>query len=172
MGTMHANIIVAGTGPVGLMAALAFAQAGFGVDLVGPPASRGDGRTTVLMTPALAFLEKLGLLDVIRPQSAPLRVMRIVDATARLVRSPVVTFRASEIGEEMFGLNIPNVVLNGALEDAVGANPVIARHKSLVEAWTLGTDSARATLTAASRLRARPPASPQSRIPTSSRRWC
>ena len=89
MSSDKANVIVAGTGPVGLMAALAFSKAGFGVDLIGPPASRTDGRTTALMTPALAFLDGLDLLDPIRPQSAPLRVMRIVDATSCAGPSPV-----------------------------------------------------------------------------------
>lgn len=146
MSTTTANVIVAGTGPAGLMAALAFSQAGFDVDLIGPPPSRGDGRTTALMTPALAFLEKLGLLDAIRPQSAPLRVMRIVDATSRLVRSPVVTFRASEIGEEMFGLNIPNAVLNSGLEEAVAASTAISWHRTMVDAWDLAPEAAQATL--------------------------
>ena len=45
--------------------------------------------------------------------------MRIVDATSRLMRSPVVTFRASEIGEDSFGLNMPNGALLSALEKAV-----------------------------------------------------
>lgn len=146
MSTQPARTIVAGTGPAGLMAALAFTQAGFGVELIGPPATRGDGRTTALMLPALAFLDRLGLMETIRPQSAPLKVMRIVDATARLIRSPVVTFRASEIGEEMFGLNIPNAVLNDALERAVDTAPGISRHRQMVEAWKLDADAATATL--------------------------
>ena len=48
--------------------------------------------------------------------------MRIVDATSRLIRSPVVTFRASEIGEDQFGLNMPNSVLIPALENAVAGH--------------------------------------------------
>ena len=99
-----ARILVAGTGPAGLIAALGFADAGFPVTLVGPAASTPDGRTTALMNPALKVLERLGVLEDIRPKAAPLKVMRIVDATSRLIRSPVVTFRASEIDEEQFGL--------------------------------------------------------------------
>ena len=49
------------------------------------------------------------------------RSMRIADATSRLVRSPTVTFRASEIGEDLFGLNMPNDVLFAALEGALSA---------------------------------------------------
>ena len=65
------------------------------------------------------------MLERFRDEAAPLRVMRIVDVTQRLIRSPTVTFHASEIGEEHFGLNIPNSVLNAALEDAVLAAPAI-----------------------------------------------
>ena len=107
------DVVVAGSGPAGLLAALVFARAGFSVALAGPATNRGDGRTTALMAPALAVLNSAGVLSAIQPQAAPLRVMRIVDGTQRLIRSPVVTFHASEISEPHFGLNIPNPVLNG-----------------------------------------------------------
>ncbi|MER9337621.1 UbiH/UbiF family hydroxylase, partial [Mesorhizobium sp. M0293] len=48
-----ARILVAGTGPAGLIAALGFAAAGFPVTLAGPEATAPDGRPTALMNPAL-----------------------------------------------------------------------------------------------------------------------
>ncbi|MDR7032580.1 UbiH/UbiF family hydroxylase [Mesorhizobium sp. BE184] len=141
-----ANILVAGTGPVGLIAALGLADAGFPVVLAGPAPAGTDGRTTALMNPALAMLAKMGVLDRLEGQAAPLQVMRIVDATRRLVRSPVVTFRASEIDEAYFGLNMPNKVLVEALVDAVSAHPAIVWSKALVSHWAFETDRVRAIL--------------------------
>lgn len=140
------SIIVAGSGPAGLIAALALARAGFGVTLAGPDIAASDQRTTALMAPAIDYLEQLGLSEALRAQAAPLEVMRIVDATNRLVRSPVVTFRASEIGEPFFGLNIANRDLNHALQAAVEAHPGIAWRKTTVSAWRLGTDGVAADL--------------------------
>ncbi len=51
-----------------------------------------------------------------RRSCAPLRVMRIVDATARLVRAPEVSFAASEIDLDAFGHNIENRHLMAALD--------------------------------------------------------
>lgn len=141
-----ARILVAGGGPAGLIAALGFAEAGFPVTLVGPEAAGPDGRTTALMNPALKILERLGVLADIRPKAAPLKVMRIIDATSRLIRSPVVTFRATEIGEEQFGLNLPNSVLNPALAKAVAAHPGIEWRKSMVRRWRLDAENAHAAL--------------------------
>jgi 2-octaprenyl-6-methoxyphenol hydroxylase len=140
------RVIVAGTGPAGLIAALAFADAGFGVSLVGPEVGTQDGRTTALMNPALAMLDRLGVLKVLAHKAAPLKIMRIVDATSRLIRSPVVTFRASEIDEHRFGLNMPNTVLNQTLAETVVSQPAIEWHKSLVSAWRLEQDRAVAVL--------------------------
>jgi len=140
------QIIVAGTGPIGLIAALALAKAGAPVLLAGPAARTDDRRTTALMKPALEFLDRLGLLHDLAPKAAPLEIMRIVDATRRLVRGPVVTFRASEIAEDYFGLNIPNSDLNTALEDAVEAHPAIDWRRSLVETWTIEASGVRARL--------------------------
>jgi 2-octaprenyl-6-methoxyphenol hydroxylase len=132
------RVVVAGTGPVGLIAALALADAGLPVSLVGPGPAREDRRTTALMTPALAFLEGLGILAGLIPKAAPLKIMRIIDATKRLIRSPVVTFRAVEIGDNYFGLNIPNSDLNAALEAALADRPGIDRRHSLVNSWAIG----------------------------------
>jgi 2-octaprenyl-6-methoxyphenol hydroxylase len=140
------RIIVAGTGPVGLIAALALADLGVPVTLAGhsPPAE--DRRTTALMTPALAQLNGLGVLTALQPKAAPLKAMRIVDATKRLIRSPVVTFRAAEIGEDHFGLNIPNRDLNAALEAGVATRPGIVWKRELVTGWVIGPDSVSARL--------------------------
>ncbi|UCI05737.1 UbiH/UbiF family hydroxylase [Mesorhizobium sp. B1-1-8] len=141
-----ARILVAGSGPAGLIAALGFAKAGFTVTLAGPKAASDDGRTTALMNPALKMLDRLGVLDELRSQAAPLKVMRIVDATRRLIRSPTVTFRASEIGEEQFGINLPNTILIPVLAKAVSARAGIEWRKSMVEAWRLEADQAHASL--------------------------
>jgi 2-octaprenyl-6-methoxyphenol hydroxylase len=140
------RILVAGTGPVGLISALAFAEAGFGVVLAGPPARADDGRTTALMVPALKFLARLGVLDSLAPDAAPLKVMRIIDGTARLIRSPIVTFRAGEIGEEHFGLNFQNRVFNAVLEKAVEAHAGIEWRRTMVDSWAFEPSSVIASL--------------------------
>src|SRR5690606_35099717 len=66
---------------------------------------------------------------------APLRVMRIVDGTNRLVRSPTVTFHAGEIGEDAFGLNVPNAALAKALRAAVARQPLIEWRDAMVASW-------------------------------------
>ncbi len=139
------DIIVAGTGPVGLVAALALSREGFKVALVGPRSGE-DRRTTALMTPAMTFLETLGLGEMLRAAGAPLRAMRIVDATARLVRSPPVTFRASEIDASEFGWNIPNLALGRILADAVRGEAAITWHEAMVSRWSLGGSHASAAL--------------------------
>ncbi|MGE0499807.1 MAG: UbiH/UbiF family hydroxylase [Rhizobiaceae bacterium] len=139
------TVIVAGTGPAGLVAALAASGAGHAVELVGPLPREDDQRTTALMAPALEFLDLVGVRQALERDGAPLRVMRIVDGTRRLVRSPTATFRSSEIGEDAFGLNVPNAKLNRILVDAVEASPVTWT-KALVERWDLAGDGARATV--------------------------
>src|SRR5690606_8942946 len=105
-----------------------------------------DRRTTALMKPSLDFLDELGLLDALRGDAAPLKVMRIADATQRLLRSPVVTFRASEIGEDYFGLNIPNRRLLAALDEAVSASKAVERAETTVSGWDIDDDIIEAEL--------------------------
>lgn len=140
------DVIVAGAGPVGSIAAIALARQGFAVALVGPQPTGDDRRTTALMMPALDYLEDLGLPPFSSEETAPLEMMRIIDATQRLVRSAPVTFRAAEIGAGRFGVNIPNSVLLRILKDAVEAEPRIDRVDAMVAEWQLGDDRARAML--------------------------
>jgi 2-octaprenyl-6-methoxyphenol hydroxylase len=149
------DVLIAGTGPVGLIAALAFADAGFRTALIGPKASASDGRTTAIMDPAVRYLESLGMGPFLEEHGEPLKTMRIVDATSRLVRSPTVTFRAAEIDLPAFGLNIANSELNAALETAAVARPNVARHEALVERWHPGQDRVAAGLSNGSELVAR-----------------
>ncbi len=121
------DIVISGGGPAGMMAALALGAAGWRSVLIGPETDADDRRTTALMMPAIRFLGQIGVWDAIAPEAAPLASMRIVDATRRLIRSPAVTFRAGEIGEEAFGYNIPNAVLNAKLAEAVAGSGNIRR---------------------------------------------
>ncbi|MCC2687572.1 MAG: UbiH/UbiF family hydroxylase [Rhizobiaceae bacterium] len=148
------EIVVAGTGPAGLAAALDLARLGFRIILAGPVPRDDDERTTALMRPALAILQRIGVFDALIGKAAPLEVMRIVDATRRLIRSPVATFRAAEIGEEYFGLNIPNRQLNQALRAAVLARTEIEWRRSLVEGWEIGQDEIVAKLADGARVAA------------------
>jgi 2-octaprenyl-6-methoxyphenol hydroxylase len=50
------------------------------------------------------------------PHAAPLRKIRLIDATRRLIRAPEVLFTADEIGLDAFGYNIENRHLIAALE--------------------------------------------------------
>lgn len=140
------DIVVAGTGPAGLMTALALGRAGFSVALAGPPVNLSDRRTTALMKPQLDFLDRLGLLDAVAAEAAPLKAMRIADVTSRLLRSPTVTFRAAEIGEDAFGLNIPNRHLLSVLDAAVADIASVRRLPGLVARWTPGGDAIEAAL--------------------------
>ena len=128
------DIVISGSGPAGMMAALALGTKGYRTILLGPETDKADRRTTALMMPAIRLLEQLGVWSDIEPEAAALASMRIIDATQRLVRSPTVTFRAGEIDESAFGYNIPNAVLNEKLAEAVTDNPNIQRiNTSVIE---------------------------------------
>ena len=111
------DIIIAGAGPVGLAAALLLDRLGYAVTLVAPDRSGADGRTSALLAGSIALLERIGVWPDAAAAAAPLRSLRIIDATRRLFRAPEVVFHAGEIGLEAFGYNIPNVALLAALAE-------------------------------------------------------
>ncbi|MFK4823827.1 UbiH/UbiF family hydroxylase [Paenochrobactrum sp. BZR 588] len=140
------DIIINGGGPTGMMAALALTGRGYHVTLIGPETDKDDRRTTALMNPAIQFLESIHVWDATRPKAAALSSMRIIDGTKRLVRSPTVTFRASELGEETFGFNIPNAHLNEKLSEAVATDSRIERIYAIAESFISHKDQVELTL--------------------------
>ncbi len=115
------DVIVVGGGPAGLTAAIALAGAGIGTTLIGKGPAPGDNRTTALLAGSVTALSTLGVWAACRTQAAPLKIMRIVDDTGRLIRAPEVHFDAAEIGLEAFGYNIENRHLLAALEARAAA---------------------------------------------------
>jgi 2-octaprenyl-6-methoxyphenol hydroxylase len=107
------DVAIVGAGPAGLAAAIALAAAGAATTVIGKPAS--DNRTTALLASSVTALDTLGVWKNCRAAAAPMRNLRIVDATRRLWRAPEVRFDCAEVGLEAFGWNIENRCLVDAL---------------------------------------------------------
>src|SRR5713101_5398727 len=113
---LNAECVVIGAGPAGLTAAIALASAGVETALIAKSAIVPDHRTTALLHGSVNALVTLGVWERCRAHAAPLKVIRILDDTRRLLRAPEVRFAASEIGFEAFGQNIENRLLTAALQ--------------------------------------------------------
>ena len=130
------DCVVVGTGPVGLAAAKALATTGADVVLIDTAGSNPlspeaedqrpspDPRTAALFPASLALLRRLGAWDAIAQSCAPLRAIRIVDATGELLRAPELLFSAEEIGWPGFGYNVPQAALSRGLWQALRDGPV------------------------------------------------
>ncbi|MGN6747098.1 MAG: UbiH/UbiF family hydroxylase [Xanthobacteraceae bacterium] len=118
--SLTAEVAVIGAGPAGLVSAIALAAAGVDTLLIAPPA-QADHRTTALLAGSVTALSTLGIWQGCVQQAAPLKKLRIVDDTRRLVRAPEVLFAAAEIGCEAFGYNIENRHLIAALQARAAA---------------------------------------------------
>jgi 2-octaprenyl-6-methoxyphenol hydroxylase len=110
---INTDVVVVGAGLAGLTAAIALAEAGTSCVLLGHTSS--DNRTTALLSSSVTALDTLGVWLRCRHQAAPLKVMRIVDATGRLLRAPETRFVSEEIGLDAFAWNIENQHLTAAL---------------------------------------------------------
>ena len=136
------DVAVIGAGPAGLAAAVLARRTGASVALVAPRAVPRDRRTIAMLGVSVDILRDAGVLDELDPLSAPLRTMRLVDATRRLIRAPLVEFHASEIGRDAFGYNIPHAPLVGALE-RIADEAGIVRFDAQATAFELRDDEAR-----------------------------
>jgi 2-octaprenyl-6-methoxyphenol hydroxylase len=114
------DVAVVGLGPSGLVAALALAHLGADVTAAGPvpppsAARPADTRTAALLASSIDLLKALGVWEALLPHAAPLKAIRIIDASRSLIRAPDIEFAASELGLPAFGYNIANTVLVDAL---------------------------------------------------------
>ncbi len=140
------EIAVVGAGPAGLAAALALHHVGAPTALIGPPPpqtanAKGDTRTAALLASSVDFLKALGVWEAVAPHAAPLKAIRIVDASNDWFRSPDIQFEARELGLEAFGYNIANDTLAGILyQRAAEALPMVT--PSTVSKIDIGADNA------------------------------
>jgi len=110
-----AEAAVVGGGPAGLVSAIALAAAGVRTLLIAPPAP-ADHRTTALLAGSVTALATLGVWQACVADAAPLKKIRIIDDTRRLLRASEIGFDAAEIELDAFGYNIENRHLIAALE--------------------------------------------------------
>jgi 2-octaprenyl-6-methoxyphenol hydroxylase len=109
------DVAVVGGGAAGYGAALTAARAGLRTALFAPPTTPAPGRTAALLGSSVDVLSELGVWPALVERAAPLRAIRIIDATRRLIRAPEIMFLASEIGLPAFGYNVPNADLVAGL---------------------------------------------------------
>src|SRR5215216_4718192 len=145
MSTVDFDVIVAGSGPAGLVAACLAAGHGFATAMItGPLNDRPDPRTVALMMPSLAVLEECRLWPaMLQEWAAPLRKLRLVDDTGALLSAPELVFSASELGFDAFGWNIPLARLKPALE-ARARDLGVSFHEDSVAGFS--ADAEKATL--------------------------
>lgn len=163
------DVLVSGGGVAGLAAAAAFAAEGLAAICVDPvppvttaEAEGSDLRSTAFLMPAVRLLERAGLWTRLAPEAAALRVMRLADAggTEPVIRETA-HFDAAELGEAVFGYNLPNWLLRremvarlGELEDAdfrpgVRLETVTPRTREVIASLSDGTQVAARLLVAA-----------------------
>jgi len=153
------EIAIIGGGLVGLAAGLALAGLGFATTVVERRRGKAqdDGRTTALLAPAVAFLDRLGVWETAALEATPLERLVLVNClkgeTPADGRSAA--FAAGEIGRSAFGWNVANHRLLAGLEAAAEATPNLVRHTGeSLEAAGFDASGARLTLTSGRKLRA------------------
>ena len=145
--TVHKfDILVAGAGASGLIAAIALARTGHSVGLVGKTPGSLPGRTVALFEGSLRHLDDLGLREKVADIAAVVKGIRIIDDTSSLFRPPPALFTAEEIGLDAFGLNVPNDDIVAMLSKVVDGMREITRIEAFVSSYDFRDDGVTAFL--------------------------
>lgn len=145
MSETKVDIAVVGAGPVGLAAGIALLNCGYSVAVIGPSGQQSDERTSALLAGSIAFLEQIAVWQALAQSAAPLRTLRIIDATDRLIRAPEVSFESTEIGLDAFGYNVPNSLLVSELATEVERSEIV-RLAATAENISIATEAVRILL--------------------------
>lgn len=137
---LESDILVVGGGLVGLTAAFALASAGQSVILCAPKSAVEDPRTTALLNGSVDYLKSLGIWKELEAFAHPLKTMRLVDGTSRLVRFQQTDFRSSEIGLDAFGYNLKNAEYQKQLEAKLELLELVTLLDATLETIELGSD--------------------------------
>jgi 2-octaprenyl-6-methoxyphenol hydroxylase len=144
--TQRSDILVAGAGAAGLTTAIALAQTGFSVTVVGGLDTRRTGRTVALFEASLRLYRALGLWDQLAPIAQPLRRIRLVDDTNNIFRLPPVELEAAEIGLPAFGANIENAALVEALAAIARVTPGVTLVEGQIASYAPAMDAIEANM--------------------------
>ncbi|MEM1040473.1 MAG: UbiH/UbiF family hydroxylase [Pseudomonadota bacterium] len=132
------DIAVVGGGLVGLVTALAFANAAretgrqTAIALIAPTPEHPDMRTTAMLMPTIEALQNLNLWDTLETKTAALKTMRLVDGSKRLIRAPAVDFKSTEVGLDAFGYNVPNADFNAIMRERLGNEALVTEFDTKV----------------------------------------
>ena len=140
------DVLIAGAGLAGLAAAIAFARAGFDVVACGAGERLARGRTVAMLDRSIAYLDSIGVWPAIEAEAAPMRGLRMIDATGALFPPRPVEFLCSEIGLETFGWNVENDLMADALAAAAAATAGLERTALAVATYDFSSERALARL--------------------------
>lgn len=127
------DVCIVGAGLVGQTAAIALARQGYEVILCAPAKNSKDNRTTALLMDSVDYLNSLELWDQISQNAYPLKTMRIVDGSERMIRAPQTDFNSSEIDLDAFGYNVQNDEFSAVLTKHMDKENSIHRIEGVVE---------------------------------------
>lgn len=143
---MHYDIAVIGGGLTGVAAARLAAERGHKVVHFAPKFGK-DHRTSALMMPTVDFMKSSGLLANDALFGTPLKKIRIIDATGRLLRAPEALFDSAETDRAAFGYNYANSDLLTAFSKTKSKkrsiNAPVAKISRIDEGYTIETEDGR-----------------------------